>query len=146
MKEPVYEKNEFEVLKVRYVEQAAHIRDLNMFDVKIFGGFMTIQLALASWFAIHPVSIIWLKIGILVIDLALLFVCIKIIHGSRDRRAEIVQTIININEAFGLYQKGVYLVDRAINPPPKQRSKSWYDIGCVVGALGVAWILIVPFP
>jgi len=40
-------------LLTRYKEHTAHLRDLNQYDLKVFGGFLTIQLALASWFTIH---------------------------------------------------------------------------------------------
>jgi hypothetical protein len=56
---------------------------MNQYDLRVFGGFLTLQLALASWFAIHQPGSLLAKSGILVIDLALLIVCLKSINGNR---------------------------------------------------------------
>jgi len=117
---PLYQDMKCEILITRYKEQAGNLRDLNQYDFRLLGGFLTIQLVLAGWFATHQNSIS-VAVGIFVIDLVLLAVCIKIMDANRRRRDEIRDTIININEAFGLYTSGIYLPDRAINPPPKKR-------------------------
>lgn len=147
MDKPVFEDNRCEILTTRYKERAAHLRDLNQYDLRLFGGFLTIQLALASWFAIHAPDSWLAKSAILVIDLALLIVCQQIISANRRRRNEIRTTILNINEAFGLYATGIYLPDKAINPPPPQDSRFiWYDVGCWVGVAGVAVALFAGIP
>src|SRR3990172_4272816 len=91
-----------EVLLTRYKEHAAHIRHLDNFDVKIFGGFISIQLALASWFAIHPIDDVLTKFGLCIVNFSLLIVTFFIILGSRNRRHEVVAVIWNISKALGL--------------------------------------------
>jgi hypothetical protein len=145
MEKPIYEGNEFEVLKVRYAEQAAHIRDLNQYEMRLFGGFISIQLLLASWFAAHPISDSWSKVGILLVDSAMLLVCLQILTAVRGRRIEIRDTIININEAFGLYVSGIYLKGKSINPqPPAKRNFIWFNVGCWVAFAGVVITLFMP--
>jgi hypothetical protein len=142
---PLSQDMKCQILLTRYKEQAAHLRDLNQYDLRFFGGFLTIQLVMAGWFAAHP-SNIFVAIGIFVIDLALLAVCIKIMRANRRRRHEIRDTIININEAFGLYTPGIYLLDKPINPPPpKATPLIWLEVGCYVGVVGVAIALFLPF-
>jgi uncharacterized membrane protein YfcA len=145
MDKPVYEDNRHnrhKILETRYKEQAAHLRDLNQYDFRVFGGFLTIQLALGSWFATHPPDS-WLpRSGVLVIDLALLIVCAQLLRGNRRRRDEIRTTILRINEAFGLYTAGIYLSEKAINPPPPEPGGIiWFVIGCCVSFIGVALAL-----
>jgi hypothetical protein len=142
---PLYQDRKCQILETRYKEQAAHLRDLNQYEFRFFGGFLTVQLVVASWFATHPNNI-FVAVGIFIIDLALLAVCIQILRATRRRRDEIRETVININEAFGLYTPGIYLPDRAINPsPPKSAGYIWLAVGCCVGVVGVAIALFVPF-
>ena len=72
------------VLIARYQEQAINLRHLDNFDVKIFGGFISIQFAFASWFAIHPIADIVVKFGLIAINFALLIVCFNILRSSRS--------------------------------------------------------------
>jgi hypothetical protein len=145
MDNPIYQGNEFEVLKTRYVEQAAHLRDLNQYDLRVTGGFITIQLLLASWFASHPLTSWGLKGAIAVTDFAMLIVCLRIMSGARRRRHEIRDTILNINEAFGLYRPGVYLKDKAINPQPLRPGKfRWLVLACVIGYVSAVISLLIP--
>src|SRR5258708_24408070 len=99
MDKPVYEDNRCEILTTRYKEQAAHLRDLNQYDLRVFGGFLTIQLALASWLTIHAPDRWLARRAILAIDMALLTVCLMFIRANRRRRDEIRLTILNINAA-----------------------------------------------
>ena len=143
MDKPVYEDNRREILETRYKEQAAHIRDMNQYDLRVFGGFLTIQLVLASWIVAHPINSIYGTFSVLAIDSALLVVCLKFIAANRRRRDEIRTTILNINEAFGLYAKDIYLPGKAINPPAPPASRFiWFHVGCWVGFLGVVLALL----
>jgi hypothetical protein len=114
-------KDKIEILLTRYKEHAAHLRHLDNFDVRIFGGFITIQLVLASWFATHPIHELIAKLGITVVNFSLLVVAFSIIKSSRNRRDEIVQVIWNINEAFELDKKGVYLADNLTESESRRR-------------------------
>jgi hypothetical protein len=131
------------VLLERYKEHAAHIRHLDNFDVRIFGGFITLQLALASWFAVNPIHAPLIKLGVIAVNAALLLVAFFIISGSRNRRKEVVQVIWNISEALGLDRAGTYLAEKPINPPPHPRRFWWYEIGCIIGFVGTTIVLCV---
>jgi hypothetical protein len=143
--ESLYQDMKCQILMTRYKEQAAHLRDLNQVDLRFFGGFLTIQLVMAGWFAAHPSSI-FVAGGVFVIDLALLVVCINIMRINRRRRHEIRDTIININVAFGLYTPGIYLLEKPINPdPPKAASLIWLELGGYFGFAGLVIALFLPF-
>ena len=129
------------MLKVRYVEHAEHLRSANMFDLKVFSSFMGVQLVLGGWFAEHQQAGVVPRTGVLAIDLALLIVAVAIIRSSRLRREEVVTTIRNINRAWGLYDCGVYLPDRAIDNERQIARFRWYDRGCYLGWLGFAIVL-----
>jgi hypothetical protein len=144
---PVYEDNKFEILKTRYVEQAANLRDFNDFDLKVLGGFITIQLGLASWFGSHSLPSSGARIAIALIDLAALVVCWRMLKGVRRRRDETRCTIRHINEAFGLYSPGIYLEHKAINPTPiSPGNYRWLVGGCVAAFAGVMMSLFIPHP
>ena len=144
MEKPLDQRRKCQILETRYKEQAANLRDLNQYDFRLFGGFLTVQLVVAGWFAAHPSSI-FVAVGLFLIDLALLAVCIRIMWIHRQRRNEIRETIIRINEAFELYTPDIYLRDKAINPPPKESAGFiWPAVACGVGVVGVAIALFVP--
>jgi len=136
-----YQERDVDILLTRYKEQAAHIRALDVLDLRVAGGFVTIQLAFGSWFVSHPVKSIVIKGLLLLIDAALLIVCLRLLRGSGQRRKEIILTIRNINSALGLETPGTYLPDRPINPPPGQARTRWYGPGCVVAFLGAALVV-----
>lgn len=135
-----------DILKTRYSEQAANLRDLNQYDLKVVGGFITIQLALAAWFANNPLNDWVPKLAILALDFALLFVCIFVIDGSRQRRFTIGQTIRNINAALELTTPGFYLPNKPLNPPeddPDSSRARWRGTVVFGSACSVSFIAFV---
>ena len=130
-----------EILLVRYQEHAAHIRHLDNFDVRIFGGFISIQLALAGWFATHSIDGVFAKFGLSLVNFSLLLACLMILRGSHKRRKEVVQVIWNISEALGLDRVGTYLPNKAINPQHHVRQFWWYEIGTCFGFMGTMFVL-----
>ena len=66
-----YEGHEFDALKLRYEDQVALLRSLTQFDFKIFVGFFTLQLLLASWLSANPISSCTVRIALAVIDAVL---------------------------------------------------------------------------
>jgi hypothetical protein len=136
-----YPDHDVDVLLTRYKEHAGHLRALDLLDLRVAGGFVTIQLAFGSWFVSHPVKSIVIKFLLLVIDAALLGVCLRLLRGSGQRRQEIVLTIRNINSALGLEKPGTYLPDRPVNPPTGKARTRWYGPGCVVAFLGAALVV-----
>jgi len=136
-----------EVLLTRYQEHAAHIRHLDNFDVKISGGFISIQIAFAGWLAAHPVQGAVVKVGLTVVNVSLLLTFIVIIVGSRIRRKEIVKVILNISEALGLDRSGTYLPNKPINSAYHPKPFGWYwwyAIGSSIGFVGTSLVLWYP--
>jgi len=128
-----------DVLKTRYREQAAHLRDFNQYELRVVGGYLTIQLLLAGWFSSHPPTGLISAAGTGVIDLVLFISVCVMLTRARRRRMEVVGTIQQINEALGLYEAGTYLPGKAID---ERRANAhlkidWYLIPCFVAFLGV---------
>jgi hypothetical protein len=133
-----YPENDAEILLTRYKEHAEHIRHLDLFEIRVASGFVTVQLIFGSWFVSHPVESCAIKFSLLLIDIALLLVCVQLLLGARNRRGEVVETIRNINSALGLDKTGTYLPDRAINPPNRSPR---FPTGTKSAALLIFWVL-----
>lgn len=121
-----YEGKEFEALKMRYDDQVALLRFMTTFDFQIFGGFITLQAAVGSWLASHPIGSIWAQLGILVIDAVAVLLSLKLLHNQHLRRQEVQATIGNINDALGFNESGVYLEGRSLNPSYGRRL--WFKL------------------
>jgi hypothetical protein len=141
--EPVYRGHEFEVLKACYVEQVANLRNLNDYDLRVLAGFLTVQLGLASWFALHPPNNLLSIIIIIVINLVVTLACKKMLEGARLRRDDAGAAIKTINEAFGLYACGVYL-DKAIAKKRPAANPRWLYAACWLGFGATVAALILP--
>jgi hypothetical protein len=72
---------------------------------------------------------------------ALLIAGLGSLVGSKKRRREVRDTILNINEALELYTAGRYFPNRAINPEPPQPGIRWYEFAAIVGCAGVMVML-----
>src|SRR5262245_20377118 len=111
----VYQDREFEILQTQYVEQAANLRNFNDYDLKVVGGFLALELGLASWLATTTRTFsLGARCAIFMVNFAALIACCRILSGARRRRRETGTVIQAINEAFGLYQNDVYLKGKAI--------------------------------
>ena len=76
---PAYEGNEFEALKVRYEDQVKLLRFMTQIDLRIFSGYMTLQLALAAWLAANPPSGIFATIGILIVKVMVKLLLLRLV-------------------------------------------------------------------
>jgi hypothetical protein len=128
-------------LLARYTQQAEHLRHLDGWDLKVTSGFLTVQIILAGWLSLHTDHTLSQRFAISVIDLSLLIACLGSLLGSKRRRKEVRTTILNINDALGLYTAGRYLADRAINPEPPTVGIRWYEFAAAVGFAGAVFIL-----
>ena len=132
----------FEALKLRYQDHVALLRWMTNLDFKIFGGYMTLQLAFASWLSQHPVLATWSRLGLFVIDFTLAFLAARLLYLSDKRRNEVVATLQNVNSALGYNTEGAFLSERALNPPTKRyRWPLWYVAGVFVGFAGAVFVL-----
>jgi hypothetical protein len=133
-----------DVLITRFEQHAEQLRHLDLYDVKIAGGFLTVQLLLGSWFAAHPIGGLGTRLSLIVIDAAFFVVCWMIIRASRARRREARTIMQNINVALGLDRVGTYLPDRSIYPSLDLPRRFYgYEIGLVVAFIGAATILLL---
>ena len=142
---PAYKGHEFEVLKLQFETQTSLLRNLTDIDLRIFTGYITLQLILGSWLSENPLQNLWLMIGILVLNLTLTSIAFWLLSNSYKRRKEVAATIKNLNEALGLLESGIYLQDKAINTPTLFRPWVYgYHIGLIVGFIGIALIIFAP--
>jgi hypothetical protein len=133
-----------DVLITRFEQHAQQLRHLDLYDVKIAGGFLTVQLLLGSWFAANPIGGLRTRLLLIAIDAAFLIVCWMIIRASRARRQVARVIIQNINSALGLDRAGTYLPDRSIYPSPDIPPRFYgYEIGVVVAFIGAALIIFL---
>jgi hypothetical protein len=109
-----------ETLRIRYEDQVELLRALTHIDLRIFSGYITIQLFLGSWIATHPIRTPWARLGLLGIDFALALVAAVLLYNQYLRRTEAVETVKRLNEALGYTELGVFLQDRRINPEPQE--------------------------
>lgn len=142
-----YKGNEFEALKIRFENQTELLYRMSLIDIQVFTGYITLQLAFGAWIAAHPSNITdtFSRAGLLAIDLALAAIAFAMLFNSYERRKEVVETVNNCNSALGYSAPGVYLEGRPLNAETKWRPwAGWYFAGVVVGAAGVAMVLLGP--
>jgi heme A synthase len=142
---PVYEGHEFEALKCRFEDQTELLYRMTLIDLRVFTGYITLQLALGAWIASHASDfsgIVTLKVGMMLIDLVLAVVAMALIYSNRKRREEVVGIVKNCNVALGYEEPGIYLKDKSLNVHTKFRPwAGWYYTGIVVGVVGLALVL-----
>ncbi|MEQ9639771.1 MAG: hypothetical protein RIM84_07055 [Alphaproteobacteria bacterium] len=120
--------------------QANNLHYLTSVDLRVFGGFIAIQLILGGWLAAAPDNVdLVLAACIIEIDTALTYLCSKMLHHDRRRRGEVVKTLDTTNEALGLEAVGVYLPGKKINPD--YEFTPWRSI--YIKAIGVAYLGIL---
>jgi hypothetical protein len=107
--EPIYKEHRFEAAKIRYENQTDLLKRLTELDLRIFTGYITIQLLLGSWFSVHPLTSLIAKIGLMLIDIVLAVIAGALLYNTSRRRLEVVETLKNLSEAFGFSTEGVYI-------------------------------------
>lgn len=118
---------------------------LTQIDLRIFSGYITLQLAFGAWIAVHKNTINSpiIRFGLLFIDLALAVIAFALLYNNFRRRSEVASTVKNCNEAMGFETSGTYLDDRPLHANTKFRPwTGWYYTGIIVGFIGVVLIII----
>ena len=140
----IYEGHEFEAVKLQFKSQRELLYRLTMIDLRIFSGFITLQLALGAWLATKGVSLaIGLKLGMAIIDSSLAYVAIVLLYNNSRRRKEAVGTIRNCSKALGYIKAGVFLEDEPLLVDHKLRLwQKYYYIGISTTLIGVVLVLI----
>jgi len=141
----VYEKpeNKLEILRIGFDNQVQYLRMMSEVDLKIFSGYITIQLLVASWLAKYTLASITLKAGIIIIDLAFAVLAIIAFHVNQKRRKEAVSVLTNLCEALGFTVQGVFLPGKAIQTSlPMRPWTNWYYTAVVLAAIGVDFVVL----
>lgn len=139
-----YVGHEFEALLARFENQTELLYRLTLLDLRIFTGYITLQVAMGGWFATHQAALGTLsaRVGILVLDLALFAVSVTFLRNNYLRRKEVAETVRNCSEALGYSKPGVYSVN-ALNAPTVFRPwAGWYFIGAVAALVGLCLVLL----
>jgi hypothetical protein len=142
--DPAYKGHEFESLKLRYEDQVTLLRSLTAHDMRIFSGFITIQILLGGWISVHPVESVTVKVGLSIIDTVFALIAGSLLYNSYNRRKEVIDTVKNLNEALGYTEKNIYLKDKAINSSYKTKTRFWfwwYIIGIAFAWFGFLLVL-----
>lgn len=139
----IYEGNEFEALKLRFENQAEQLYRMTIIDLRIFSGFITLQLVFGAWLATKAVALsILLKIGLGIIDFSLAYVAFALIHNNALRRKEVATTVSNCAKALGYKQLGTYLENEAIDAKYELRLwRNYYYLGICMTLVGVFLVL-----
>jgi hypothetical protein len=140
---PLDQSQKFEALRMLHDTQAELLRFMSMFDFKIFGGYITLQLLLGGWLSEHMPTSKVTRNGIGIIDLALAAVTTVLIVKAYLRRTEIAGIFKNINDAFLFTEIGAYLPNSTIIPE-ETTFRPWcasYITGIVVALAGIGLIL-----
>ena len=132
----------FEALKLRFLDQVELLRVMTQLDLKIFTGYLTLQLAFGGWLSTTDIKSLLIKIGLLTIDLSLTGLASKLVYNSYRRRKEVVATLKNINDALNFNTLDYYIKDSKINATTKFRPWwYWYLIGIYAGFTGIVLII-----
>ena len=145
--------NKLEILRIGYENQLQYLRLMSNLDVKVFTGYITVQLVVANWVAnwvaqIPPPSI-HVKWGLFVVDIAFTALAIAVLYNNQKRRDHAVAVLKNLSEALGFTAEGVFLPDnRALHPGKEIEDKvplrPWiwiYYLGCIVSVVGIGLII-----
>src|SRR2546421_10564771 len=79
----------FQAVLTRFQDHTETLRALTGFDLQIFGGYITLQLAIGAWLAEHPATDWGRAIGLVVLDLVLSGLAGKLLFNNFKRRQEI---------------------------------------------------------
>lgn len=136
---PLTHEEKFKALCMRYEDHVELLRAMTGLDYRLFGGVMTIQLALGGWLVTKPVESWPALIGILVADAALVTIGAILLRNNTLRRKEAVGTLKNIIAVLGFYRNGFYSNGLTINAPGDFRLWGpWYIRGIVIAYFGLA--------
>lgn len=140
----VQPEDKFKAVKLRFKDQSELLHRLTLIDLRLFIGYLTIQLLAGSWFIANmdKMNSLASKFGLLLIDFSLAIVALTLLHRQKLRRKEAVNTIRNCCKALGYQDKGAYIKRECIDPEMKTRF--WfplYAVGIISSFLG--FILVV---
>ncbi|WP_418982166.1 hypothetical protein [Alistipes sp.] len=113
-------KDKIELIRYRHEDQARLLQTLSHIDLKVFTGFLTLQLALGSFLTQFSFTVLALT-GVCILELAMCAICTLILRNNYERRKEAAETIGHCNDFLGFREKGAYLPDSAIDATTRFR-------------------------
>ena len=131
----------FEALRVRFEDQTRLLTTMTEFDLRIFGGYITVQLALGGWLGEHPPTV-RAAIGIALIDLAMAVIAGVLLRYNALRRTEVVATLTNVMDALEFSRPGAYLPERPLNASYEvRRWAPLFYLGVIAGYVGLLLVM-----
>jgi hypothetical protein len=112
---------DFEILKLRYQDQVELLRFITSLELKVIFGFFTVIAAIVAWLITKAPSTFNGQITLSIIIGVSTLSAVLYLYSQKRRRDEVVQTVINLNEALGLNEPGKFIFGKAINPSFKYR-------------------------
>jgi hypothetical protein len=132
----------FEALRIRFEDQARLLATMTDLDLRIFGGYISIQLALGGWLGQHAPTKIGVAIGIAIIDLAMAAIAGVMLRYNAVYRTEVVTNIKNALDAFEFTRPGAYLKGRTLNSMgPTRRWAPLFYVGVLAGYIGLLLVI-----
>lgn len=131
-----------ELIRYRHEDQARLLQSISHTNLRIFSGFLTLQLAFGSFLTQVTITT-GAKIGFILLEVVICTICSGMLWNNQNRRREVAKTIQNCNNFLGFDEKGAYIPDRTINA----RSKFWpwhpfFITGIWLSFLSICLILI----
>lgn len=140
----VFRGHEFEALRCRFENQTEQLHRITLIELRVFSGYITLQLALGAWLATHQDKLagVTARIGLMGIDLVLAVVAGALLYVSFKRRKEITGIVRNWHKALGYETEGVYLDGATLNVPTQFRTwAGWYFLGIGSALAGIGLVL-----
>ena len=136
----------FEAVKYRHNDQSLLSQKLIDIDLKVFFGYITIQLLLGSFLIKHKDSIGLIdSLGIAIVDLVFAVVCLIFLIYNTKRRVEVIDTIKNCNEIMKFNSKDYFKGGISVNGKSKIKKHS-FIYGYFIGVIGtIIGILVIIF-
>ena len=141
---PVYakEENKLSILQLGFENQMQYLRMMSDVDLRLFTGYITVQLVLANWLAHQQRQPLTVNVGIMLVDLVFAGLAIKAFWVNQKRRDFAVKVVTNLSSALGFTVTGAFLRERAIQQNVPTRPWFAYYCGSVLAAvMGVGLVL-----
>jgi hypothetical protein len=129
-------------LTAMFANQVEYLRFLGNIDLRIFTGYIMLQLILAGWLSKFASAISAAKFGILLIDLSLSVVGAFLLVMNNKRRSEALKTFKNVIDAMGFLEPGEYIDKKPLFAGKRAPSSlPWYLTSIVISTIGVSIVL-----
>jgi len=132
----------FQAALARFQDHTELLRTLTSVDIQIFGGYLAIQLALATWVGENALKTNDVRLGVMLVDITIAALSAKLLYNNYRRRIEVVGGLKRVIEVLCFREKGVYLSEQTLDADTVFRPWwPWYLIGVGVALLGVLLVV-----